>query len=224
MSDINVSIEGGKSKRLLTAGKYCPADIVVSADGSAARDPDLPAGYWRVDYILFNGNQITDSGIVCNQDTKIHVLFTRESTGSTYLYGVISDGNTASMTAYLSTNGSWRFGNKYVSRPISTDAELIRNVIVTKSGVKHETGTATLSGVSDFETPGTLPIGGARQASGVLDAQFVGKMLIFEMWQGEEQVRKLVPLTNGTVYRFYDKVSNAFFDSLTDTPFEGGNL
>jgi hypothetical protein len=38
------------------------------------------------------------------------------------------------------------------------------------------------------------------------------------------QVLKLVPVTDGTAYRFYDMVSGAFFDSITDTPLEGGDL
>ena len=33
MSEINITIEGGTSKRLLTAGKYCERDIVVTAEG-----------------------------------------------------------------------------------------------------------------------------------------------------------------------------------------------
>ena len=33
MSDFNITIPGGESKKLKTAGKYCPADIVVTADG-----------------------------------------------------------------------------------------------------------------------------------------------------------------------------------------------
>ena len=33
MSEINISIDGGTSKRLLTAGKYCDRDIVVTAEG-----------------------------------------------------------------------------------------------------------------------------------------------------------------------------------------------
>lgn len=34
MSEINITIEGGKSKRLLTAGKYCNDNIVVTATDS----------------------------------------------------------------------------------------------------------------------------------------------------------------------------------------------
>lgn len=32
MSEINISLEGGASKRLLTAGKYCDRDIIVTAE------------------------------------------------------------------------------------------------------------------------------------------------------------------------------------------------
>lgn len=35
MSEINISLEGGTSKRLLTAGKYCDRDIVVTAEGGS---------------------------------------------------------------------------------------------------------------------------------------------------------------------------------------------
>ena len=35
MSEFNISIPGGESKRLLTGGKYCPADILVTAEGRA---------------------------------------------------------------------------------------------------------------------------------------------------------------------------------------------
>ena len=40
MSDFNVSLTGGQAKRLLTGGKYCPADIVVTAE----RDFTPPTG------------------------------------------------------------------------------------------------------------------------------------------------------------------------------------
>ena len=36
MADIEISVDGGTSKRLLTAGKYCDRDILVSASGGAA--------------------------------------------------------------------------------------------------------------------------------------------------------------------------------------------
>ena len=36
MADIEISVESGTSKRLLTAGKYCDKNILVSASGGAA--------------------------------------------------------------------------------------------------------------------------------------------------------------------------------------------
>lgn len=38
---IDITVEGGKSKRLLTAGKYCESDIVVTATGGGVDLPEL---------------------------------------------------------------------------------------------------------------------------------------------------------------------------------------
>lgn len=61
MSEINISIEGGTSKRLLTAGKYCDRDIVITATGGSS-EPDNRALYQRVEYITSDGasHVITD--------------------------------------------------------------------------------------------------------------------------------------------------------------------
>jgi hypothetical protein len=68
-------------------------------------------------------------------------------------------------------------------------------------------------------------LGACRNSNGTVGAsQFIGKILFFSMWEGDTQVQKLVPVTDGTVFRFYDIVSKTFFDSITDTPLEGGNL
>jgi hypothetical protein len=83
---------------------------------------------------------------------------------------------------------------------------------------------AAISGVNEFEAVGSLLIGSCRSASGEVGvAQFDGTISFFAMWEGDEQVLKLVPLTDGNgVYRFFDTVSKEFFDSITDTPLEGG--
>ena len=38
---IDITIPGGESRRLLTAGKYCPDDIMVTATGSGTVLPEL---------------------------------------------------------------------------------------------------------------------------------------------------------------------------------------
>lgn len=47
---IDITIESGTSKRLLTAGKYCPEDIVVTATGGGVA-PDPRDAYQRVEWI-----------------------------------------------------------------------------------------------------------------------------------------------------------------------------
>ena len=217
----NITVEGGKSVRLKTKGKYCDRDIVVTAEGGGGGG-DLPAGWWRCDYIYFDGSQAVDTGMICNQDTKIQLAFTRERSTQHYLYGVASSDNTASVTAYV--GGSWRFGDKYASKVPTTNADMIYSVAVDSSQVTITGSKSAISGVNEFETIGSLLLGACRNSNGTLGApQFIGKVLFFIMSQGNEQVLKWEPVTNGTVFRFYDKVSGEFFDSFTDTPLKGGN-
>lgn len=221
----NITVEGGTSVRLPTAGKYCDRDIVITATGGGGGDAGLPDGYRRADYIRFTGKQVVDTRIICDQNTKIQTYFTRASSTQEYLYGVASSGNTASVTAYL--GGSWRFGNKAVSKPCSTiNEKLGYAAYVDASTISVSGSVSAISGVNAFETVGSLLIGSCRSASGdVGAAQFDGTMSFFAMWRGEEQVLKLVPVVSADgVYRFFDMVSKSFFDTMTDTPLEGGNL
>lgn len=186
-------------------------------------DSGLPAGYSRCDFIRFTGKQTIDTGIICNQNTQIRLAFTRERSTQHYLYGVTSSDNTASVTAYL--GGSWRFGNKAITKTLTTDADMIYSAIVNSSTITITGGASAISSVNDFETVGTLTLGACRNSSGsVAAAQFEGKIFFFAMYQGDGQVLHLVPVTDGTAYRFWDTISETFFDSITDVPLEGGNV
>ena len=220
----NITIEGGTSVRLPTAGKYCDRDIVITATGGGGGDSDLPAGYHRADYIQFTGNQVVDTGISCNKNTKIQTYFTRATSTQEYLYGVSSSGNAASVTAYL--GGSWRFGNKASTKPVgTTNAKVGYAAYVDSSTISVSNNVVAISGVNDFKTVGSLLIGSCRSASGDVGAgQFDGTISFFAMWEGDEQVLKLVPVTDGQIYRFWDAVGKKFHDSITDTPLDGGNL
>ena len=100
MSDINITIEGGTSKRLLTAGKYCPDDIVVIASGGSS-EPDLRELYQRVEYITSASEEtypylVTD--FVADNDSGVEVIASfpnmadripmgsREDSGATRFY------------------------------------------------------------------------------------------------------------------------------------------
>jgi hypothetical protein len=230
MSAHQITVEGGSAVRLPTAGKYCERDIVVTATGGGGGgggggDSGLPSGCKRVDYIYFDGQQIVDTGIICNIDTKIQLCFTREKSTQHYLYGVASSNNTASVTAYL--GGSWRFGNKSAAKSGSATHEKISyGAFVDKTTISVTGSTSAIGGVSNFETIGTLLIGSCRSAAGAVgEAQFVGKIFTFVMWDGDTQTLKLIPVVDADGnYHFYDEVSKQLFDSMTDTPLGGGNL
>lgn len=211
--------KGGTAEELAFPDGFISAVENMETGGGG----DLPAGYSRVDYIYFDGSQAVDTRIICNQDTQIRLAFTRERSTQHYLYGVASSDNTASVTAYM--GGSWRFGNKYATKSPVTRADLIYGAVIDSSEVSITGSVSAISGVNEFETVGTLLLGACRNSNGTLGAsQFIGKIFFFAISQGEEQVQKLVPVTDGTVFRFYDMVSGAFFDSITDTPLSGGNL
>ena len=71
MSEINITIEGGTSKRLLTAGKYCDRDIVVTAEGGGGgMDSSINA------YLAGTLEEIDFDGV-----TKIHPYFCYENHG-----------------------------------------------------------------------------------------------------------------------------------------------
>lgn len=201
--------------------EYASVNVNVEASGG---ESDIPAGYSLVDYIEFNGKQLVDTGIIGNQDTQIQTSFTWGNATQNHVFGCASPDNTASITSYM--NGSWRFGNKSVTKTIQKNNTLLPYVArVNKTAIGVTGSNSTISDVNDFETIGTLLLGGARSATGALPGSgIVGKVLYFNVWDGSTQIMKLIPVTDGKVFRFYDRISKAFFDSMTDTPLEGGNL
>ena len=251
----NITVEGGTSVRLPTAGKYCDRDIVITAEGGkedleevlteqealiatlqdnlrgkasgGGGGSDFPGGYNRVDYIKFTGEQYVDTGIVCNQDTKLRTLFTRDGNASQYVYGVNNSGNTKAITAYLgadSAAGSWRFGNQRVTKSIATYEDIVQCAIARKTSLTTGSGASAYSSVSDFETIGSLVIGGCRFEDGIEEyTKFDGKIYSMQIWQSGELALKLIPAVSADgVYGFWDEVGQQFLTSATDIPLNGG--
>ena len=209
----------------VTAHDKSGALIIGTMMGGGGGESDFPAGYKRCDYIQFSGKQLIDTGVIGTQDTQIWASFTWESSTQRHLYGCASSDNTKSITSYM--NGSWRFGNKYASKSFSTKNPMLPySVLMNKTTIGITNGVTTISGVTDFETVGTLLLGGARDSDGTLPSVGItGKVYRFCLWQGATMVRNFIPVvsTDGA-YGFFDMVTKAFFGSITDTPLEGGNL
>lgn len=199
--------------------------VTINVNVSNDSVGELPNGYKRCDYIQFSGSQLVDTEIIGNQDTQICTLFTWDNSTQRHLFGCTSSDNTASITSYM--NGYWRFGNKTTTKNISNkNSKMPYSVLMDKTTISIISSVASISDVNDFETVGTLLLGGARDADGTLPGVGItGKVFYFYLWQGEEQVRKLVPVVSAEgQYRFFDMISKAFFDSITNTPLDGGNF
>lgn len=168
--------------------------------------------YTFLEYLQFNANMVFDTGICCTQNTKIDVRFTNEDSNARYLHGARTTNNTASITAYLTSSGAWRFGNTYRNLTIKKSTT-IHNVVVSKNGVEYD-GTANkfVGSLKSFTCPWTLTLGSARTTSGAKSAaQFIGKIYHFRMYDGDELILDWTPCAkaDGTM-GFYDNVTGKF--------------
>lgn len=88
MSEINITVQGGTSKRLLTAGKYCDRDIVVAATGGGGSDEGrLPSGYAELPYLRSNEGEYIDTGWAAQAGCTLTIETSIESGNSEAAFG-----------------------------------------------------------------------------------------------------------------------------------------
>lgn len=184
---------------------------------------DLPAGYTRVDHIRFTGEQTVDTDIICDKNTEIEITFTRESSTAMYLYGVRTTNNTASVTAYLTSSGAWRFGSTYTT--LTVGVRSAPHTAIQKSNGVTLNGTLNKyrATVTNFTAPATLTIGSARTTDGAYgDPSYVGDISDVKIRTGDNLVLEYIPCKNASgVYGFWDKVAKVFKTSITDVALQG---
>lgn len=167
--------------------------------------------YKELEYLQFNKDMAFDTGHICTQNSIIIITFTRESTDAMYMYGVRNSANTASVTAYLSNSGAWRFGNTYRNFTISKDEK--HSMQVNKSGLSLDGSFYKYGGtVSDFTTDHTLILGSSRSTSGSLSSpQFIGKIYDFYIIEDGKGALHWKPCQapDGTL-GFWDEISGRF--------------
>lgn len=103
MSEFNITVPGGTSKRLLTGGKFCPEDIIVTAEGEAVKEPvsEKDVNFFDYDgtllysYTVEEAQALTElpplpsrKGLICQEWNwelaDIKALNRRVSVGATY--------------------------------------------------------------------------------------------------------------------------------------------
>ena len=170
------------------------------------------SGYLFVAYLQFDKDMVFDTNVVCTQNTKIEVEFTRESSDPSYLYGVRNSANTASVTAYLSTSGAWRFGNTYRNFTLDISSDEIHSMIVDKNGYVLNGNEYNFAGrLKNFTANATLIVGSTRSTGDAYSSpQFIGKIYSFKMYDDDELILDWQPCMVGNEYGFYDKVKQIF--------------
>lgn len=195
-------------------------DIVSGTFYTSAKEPFIAGeemrvtkGYELLEYTTFNADRLYDLGIV-KSTYELEVLFQRsESKATPYLYGCVTSPHTASVTAYLSTGGSWRWGAYY--KGIGTNN-------LNEWRVRMKNGNALYNGMSSnftkstFTTPDTVVLGGYRTASGSLVKNYLGKVFYIRISEDGEYLKDWYPckrLSDG-VEGFWDSVTQTFIEPL----------
>ncbi|MBO7283296.1 MAG: hypothetical protein J6U73_07880 [Alistipes sp.] len=196
-------------------------DLVSGTFYTSAEEPFIAGeemrvteGYELLEYTTFDGTQLFDLGIV-KSTYELEVLFQRsESKATPYLYGCVTSPHTASVTAYLSSGGSWRWGNAY--KGISTN-NLNEWRVRMKNGNALYNGTSSNFTKNTFTTPDTVVLGGYRAASGSLVKGYQGKVFYIRISEDGAYLKDWYPcqrLSDG-VEGFWDCVTQTFIEPIS---------
>ena len=206
-------------------GKIGMLDIISRNFFVSETDTDFIAGselqmgsnYEAIDYVTFNADKLFDAGII-KSTYKIETLFERTETSKTpYLYGVITSPHTASVTAYLTSSGSWRWGSQY--RGFTSNTTKMYKVEISNGTFVGDFTSASFTKSSDFSTPDTLVVGGSRAASGSLNKGYRGYIYYFRILNGSNPILDWYPCKRKSdgVEGFWDCVTQSFVSPIDET-------
>lgn len=195
-------------------------DLVSGTFYTSAEEPfiagneiKVTSDYELLEYTTFNADNLYDLGIV-KSTYELEVLFQRSETKATpYLYGCVTSPHTASVTAYLSTGGSWRWGTSY--KGIGTN-NLNEWRVRMKNGNALYNGTSSNFTKATFTTPDTVVLGGYRTASGSLVKGYKGKVFYIRIHESGDYILDWYPCRrlSDDVEGFWDCVSQTFIEPI----------
>ena len=196
----------------LVSGQFFTSETDTEFIGGA--EMQMGDNYEAIDYVTFNADKLFDAGII-ESTYKIEVLFERTNTSDTpYLYGIATSPHTASVTAYLTSSGSWRWGSSY--RGFSTNTAKMYKVEISNGTFVGDFSSATFSKSSAFTTPDTLVVGGYRGSSGGTAKQYKGYIYYFRILEGSTVVADWHPCRRKSdgVEGFWDCVTQSFVEPI----------
>lgn len=203
-------------------GKVGMLDLVsgqfFASDGSeefvAGAELQMGNDYEPIDYVTFNADKLFDAGII-ESTYKIEVLFERTDTsGTPYLYGIVTSPHTASVTAYLTSRGSWRWGSSY--RGFTSNTTKMYKVEISNGTFVGDLTSATFTKSSAFTTPDTLIVGGYRGSSGDTAKHYKGYLYYFRIKDGSTYIADWHPCRRKSdgLEGFWDCVTQTFVEPV----------
>lgn len=182
-------------------------------DFKAGGEAMMGDDYEYIPYVTFAKNKLYDLGIV-KSTYQLEVMFARsEERATPYLYGCVTSPHTASVTAYMSSGGSWRFGSSY--KGLNTNDTLIHRTIISNGKTEFDFASGTFT-KSTFTTPDTVVLGGYRAASGSLTKNYQGKVYYFKITEGDDAILDWLPCRRKSdgVEGFWDCVTQTFAEPM----------
>ena len=204
-------------------GKVGMLDLVSGQFFVSAGSEDFVAGaemqmgndYEPIDYVTFDADKLFDAGII-ESTYKIEVLFERTNTsGTPYLYGIVTSPHTASVTAYLTSSGSWRWGSTY--RGFTSNTTKMYKVEISNGTFVGDFSSVTFSKSAAFTTSDALVVGGYRGTSGGTYKQYIGYLYYFRIKEGDNVIADWYPCRRKSdgIEGFWDCVTNTFIEPIS---------
>lgn len=190
-------------------------DVFYTTEGNSAEliagsELNIPNGYKIIDSVIFNNDKVYEACVIDSSYT-IETMFQRTNvSNNVYLYGHVTSPHTASVTAYMGSSSAWRWGS---SSATMNTADTNRHYAVHKNGSVKIDVTSRTFNESTFTTNNTLIVGGYRAAIGTANTQFVGKIYLFRIKDGDGNYildwTPCLKMSDG-VEGFWDSVTNTF--------------
>ena len=196
----------------LVSGEFFASETDTEFIGGA--EMQMGNDYEAIDYVTFDADKLFDAGII-KSTYQIEVLFERTNTsGTPYLYGIVTSPHTASVTAYLTSSGSWRWGSTY--RGYSTNTAKMYKVEISNGTFVGDFSSATFTKSSAFTTPDTLVVGGYRGSSGGTAKQYKGYLYYFRIKEGSTYIADWYPCRRKSDGEegFWDCVTQKFIEKI----------
>lgn len=234
MSTHNITVEGGSSVRLPTAGKCCDRDIIITATGGGgSTEPDPRADYQRVEYITSAEEEtypyiITD--ICAANDIGVEIVASfpvmqdrvpmgsRKDSGTTRFYCVYP----------LSTSSVYYGFNSGSSISCSTKVDTIYRLQTNFLNsrlvcVYEENGTRKANAsINATLTAHSVPIsifGYHHETSGAVASKREYKLYSARISEKNEVIREYIPCYRKSdgVVGLYEKFTGQFLTNASDT-------